>query len=134
VSVWPASRRWISLFPAALSRELSQELLDEPLDRARLRGMRATSARRDRTRRGRRTSPTSRPGKDSCTSRTDLFSRRIVGWSMAHHLRAELVIAALEMALARRPLSAQVIWQRSRFANVRCSCSCSSSPMTATPT
>jgi putative transposase len=32
----------------------------------------------------------------------DLFSRLIVGWSMAEHLRAELVIDALEMALARR--------------------------------
>jgi putative transposase len=32
----------------------------------------------------------------------DLFSRLIVGWSMADHLRAELVVDALEMALARR--------------------------------
>jgi putative transposase len=32
----------------------------------------------------------------------DLFSRRIVGWSMADHLRSELVVDALEMALARR--------------------------------
>src|SRR5438270_2803903 len=32
----------------------------------------------------------------------DLFSRLIVGWSMADHLRSELVIDALEMALARR--------------------------------
>ena len=32
----------------------------------------------------------------------DLFSRRIVGWAMADHLRAELVVDALEMALARR--------------------------------
>ena len=32
----------------------------------------------------------------------DLFSRLIVGWSMAEHLRAELVVGALEMALARR--------------------------------
>jgi transposase InsO family protein len=31
-----------------------------------------------------------------------LFSRRIVGWSMADHLRSELVVDALEMALARR--------------------------------
>ena len=34
----------------------------------------------------------------------DVFSRRIVGWSMADHLRAELVVAALEMAVwTRRP-------------------------------
>jgi putative transposase len=32
----------------------------------------------------------------------DLFSRLIVGWSMADHLRAELVVSALEMALDRR--------------------------------
>jgi putative transposase len=32
----------------------------------------------------------------------DCFSRRVVGWSMADHLRAELVIDALEMAVARR--------------------------------
>jgi putative transposase len=32
----------------------------------------------------------------------DLFSRRIVGWSMADHLRSELVVDALEMALHRR--------------------------------
>ena len=32
----------------------------------------------------------------------DLHSRLIVGWSMADHLRSELVVDALEMALARR--------------------------------
>jgi transposase InsO family protein len=32
----------------------------------------------------------------------DAFSRAIVGWSMAEHMRAELVVDALEMALARR--------------------------------
>ena len=32
----------------------------------------------------------------------DLFSRLIVGWSMAEHLRSELVVDALAMALARR--------------------------------
>jgi putative transposase len=32
----------------------------------------------------------------------DLFSRLIVGWSMADHLRSELVVDALEMALYRR--------------------------------
>jgi putative transposase len=32
----------------------------------------------------------------------DLYSRRIVGWSMADHLRSELVVSALEMALHRR--------------------------------
>lgn len=32
----------------------------------------------------------------------DCYSRRIVGWAMADHMRAELVIEALEMAVARR--------------------------------
>ena len=32
----------------------------------------------------------------------DLYSRRIVGWSMANHLRTDLVLAALEMALMQR--------------------------------
>ena len=32
----------------------------------------------------------------------DAFSRRVVGWAMEGHLRTELVLAALEMALSRR--------------------------------
>jgi putative transposase len=32
----------------------------------------------------------------------DAFSRRIVGWAMANHLRTELVLEALNMALWRR--------------------------------
>jgi putative transposase len=32
----------------------------------------------------------------------DCYSRRIVGWAIADHLRAELVLDALEMAVARR--------------------------------
>lgn len=32
----------------------------------------------------------------------DAWSRRIVGWSMASHLRTELVLAAFEMALSQR--------------------------------
>ena len=32
----------------------------------------------------------------------DAFSRRIVGWAMADHLRTELVLAALEMAYSQR--------------------------------
>jgi putative transposase len=33
---------------------------------------------------------------------TDAWSRRVVGWSMATHMRTELVTAALDMAVARR--------------------------------
>ena len=32
----------------------------------------------------------------------DVFSRRVVGWAMAAHLRAELVVSALEMAVWNR--------------------------------
>jgi putative transposase len=32
----------------------------------------------------------------------DIFNRRVVGWAMATHLRTELVLDALEMALGRR--------------------------------
>src|SRR5439155_18280805 len=32
----------------------------------------------------------------------DAYSRRVVGWSMANHLRTELVLDALEMALWKR--------------------------------
>ncbi len=32
----------------------------------------------------------------------DAYSRRIVGWSMAEHMRAELVVDALNMAVHRR--------------------------------
>ena len=39
----------------------------------------------------------------------DAFSRRVVGWAMADHLRTELVLDALEMALAtRRPAAGLV--------------------------
>jgi transposase InsO family protein len=31
----------------------------------------------------------------------DVFSRRVVGWAMAAHLRTELVVGALEMAVWR---------------------------------
>jgi putative transposase len=32
----------------------------------------------------------------------DAFSRRVVGWSMAGHLRTELILDAIEMAISRR--------------------------------
>jgi putative transposase len=40
----------------------------------------------------------------------DLYSRRIVGWSMADHMRTELVTDALEMALANRRPAPGLIW------------------------
>ena len=32
----------------------------------------------------------------------DVYSRKIVGWAMANHLRTELMLAALDMAIAQR--------------------------------
>jgi putative transposase len=40
----------------------------------------------------------------------DLYSRRIVGWAMADHLRAELVTDALQMALTHRRPARGLIW------------------------
>jgi len=51
----------------------------------------------------------------------DLYSRRIVGWAMADHLRAELVTDALEMALAHRRPVRGLIWhsdQGSQFVSL----------------
>jgi putative transposase len=39
----------------------------------------------------------------------DAFSRRIVGWSMADHMRSDLVVDALQMAIARRQPEAGLI-------------------------
>ena len=51
----------------------------------------------------------------------DLYSRRIVGWAMADHMRAELVTDALEMALAHRRPDRGLIWhsdQGSQFVSL----------------
>jgi putative transposase len=39
----------------------------------------------------------------------DAFSRRIVGWSMADHLRTELVLDALDMAISQRNPAAGLV-------------------------
>jgi transposase InsO family protein len=44
----------------------------------------------------------------------DLFSRRIVGWSMQPEMRAELVIDALEMACFQRRLQPGLIFHSDR--------------------
>lgn len=44
----------------------------------------------------------------------DVYSRKVVGWSMASHLRTELVAAALEMAIRRRNPSAGLIHHSDR--------------------
>jgi putative transposase len=51
----------------------------------------------------------------------DLYSRRIVGWAMADHLRTELVTDALQMALAQRRPARGLIWhsdQGSQFVSL----------------
>jgi putative transposase len=51
----------------------------------------------------------------------DLYSRRIVGWAMADHMRAEFVVDALQMALARRRPDPGLIWhsdQGSQFVSL----------------
>jgi putative transposase len=46
----------------------------------------------------------------------DVYSRKVVGWSMANHLRTELVVDALEMALWRRKPGAGLIYHTDRGA------------------
>ena len=41
-------------------------------------------------------------GKVYCAAVMDVFSRRIIGWSIASHMRTELVLDALGMAMLRR--------------------------------
>jgi putative transposase len=41
-------------------------------------------------------------GKLYCAAVMDVFGRRIIGWSMAAHMRKELVLDALGMAVLRR--------------------------------
>jgi transposase InsO family protein len=48
-------------------------------------------------------------GKLNLATVIDSFSRRVVGWSMHEHMRAELVVEALEMAVSRRRPAAGVI-------------------------
>jgi putative transposase len=44
----------------------------------------------------------------------DAFSRRVVGWAMADHLRTELVLDALELALRRRRPAAGLVHHSDR--------------------
>lgn len=44
----------------------------------------------------------------------DLFSRRVIGWSMSHRLETRLVIDALKMAVERRPTIGAVLFHSDR--------------------
>lgn len=50
----------------------------------------------------------------------DLHSRKVVGWSMADHLRTELVEDALKMAMARRNPEAGVLHHSDRGSQYAC--------------
>ena len=58
-----------------------------------------------------------REGKVYCAAVLDVYSRRIIGWSIADHLRGELVVDALEMARwRRRPGCGQTVLHSDRGA------------------
>jgi len=58
-----------------------------------------------------------REGKVYCAAVLDVYSRRIVGWSIADHLRGELVVDALEMARwRRRPVCGETVLHSDRGA------------------
>lgn len=44
----------------------------------------------------------------------DLFSRRVIGWSMSHRMETRLVIDALQMAVERRPTIGAVLFHSDR--------------------
>jgi transposase InsO family protein len=44
----------------------------------------------------------------------DLFSRRVIGWSMSHRMETRLVIDALKMAVDRRPAIGEVLFHSDR--------------------
>jgi len=48
-------------------------------------------------------------GKVYCAAVLDVFSRRVVGWSIADHVRAELVVDALQMARWNRQPAGTVV-------------------------
>lgn len=50
----------------------------------------------------------------------DLFSRRVIGWSMANHLRAELALGALRMALGHRVPSKDLLHHSDRGCQYAC--------------
>ena len=70
----------------------------------------ATSPPSGRTRCGWRTSPTCAAGRASCSSASSSTRsrRRVVGWQFASHMRTDLVLDALRMALTRRDPGADV--------------------------
>lgn len=52
----------------------------------------------------------------------DVWSRRIVGWAMANHLKTELVLNALDMALAQRRPSGNAVARLESSHTFSCTC------------
>jgi transposase InsO family protein len=50
-----------------------------------------------------------RAGKVYCSAVLDVFSRVVVGWSIADHMRSDLVVDALQMAIWRRRPQATIV-------------------------
>ena len=51
----------------------------------------------------------------------DLFSRRVVGWSMVDRIKKELVMKALDMAIGRRRPAAGLMFHSDRGGSQYCS-------------
>ena len=49
----------------------------------------------------------------------DLFSRKVIGWSLADHMREELVLEAFEMAIAKRETRADTLIHSDRGVQYR---------------
>lgn len=47
----------------------------------------------------------------------DLFSRQVVGWSMAAHMKTQLVNDALQMAIWKRKPDKGLLWHTDGVAN-----------------
>lgn len=50
----------------------------------------------------------------------DLFSRQVIGWSMAEHMRSSLTLSALRMALSQRDVSEGLIHHSDRGVQYAC--------------
>jgi len=74
-----------------------------------------------------------RQGWVYCTVVLDAYSRRVVGWSIADHLRTELVVDALEMAcLRRRPAPTRTALGSAAATRTPTGCCASTSPRAPT--
>ncbi len=59
-------------------------------------------------------------GRFYLASVLDVFSRKIVGWSMASHLKSERCLDAMKMALIRRSPGAELLHHSDRGVQYAC--------------